>query len=80
MPLYRFGLGGLLLFAVLQMVRPELANPPVESDFEAPQDVKQILRTSCYPCHSNETRLSWFDRIVPAYQLVAFDVKKARWH
>ncbi len=74
----RAAVAGVGLLAVLQLVRPELTNPPVNADFEAPADVKRILRSSCYPCHSNETRLSWFDRIVPAYQLVAFDVKKAR--
>ena len=67
-----------LLFVLLQLVRPALTNPPVKADFEAPVEVKQILRTSCYACHSNEMRLSWFDWIVPAYQLVAFDVKRGR--
>lgn len=67
-----------LLFVALQFVRPELTNPPVEAEFEAPANVKRILRNSCYGCHSNETRLSWFDRIVPVYQLVAYDVNTAR--
>jgi hypothetical protein len=40
--------------------------------------VKQILRNSCYNCHSNETRLPWFDRIVPAYWIAVTDVKNAR--
>jgi hypothetical protein len=38
------------------------------------------LRNSCYDCHSNETRLAWFDQIVPGYWLVASDVKNARRH
>lgn len=67
-----------LLFLLLQLMRPKLTNPPATADFEAPFDVKQILRKSCYACHSNETRLSWFDEIVPAYQLVAHDVKRGR--
>jgi hypothetical protein len=71
-------LGCLALLCALQLVRPGLTNPPVKADFEAPGDVKRILRRSCYGCHSNDTQLSWFDRIVPAYQLVASDVKKAR--
>ncbi len=67
-----------LLLLLLQLVRPELTNPPATADFEAPADVKQILRKACYACHSNETQLSWFDEIVPAYQLVAYDVKRGR--
>jgi hypothetical protein len=76
----RVGLGLALVYLLLQAVRPELKNPPAQADLQAPSDVKQILRTSCYACHSNETRLSWFDRIVPAYQLVTHDVKTARMH
>ena len=67
-----------LLFLVAQLLRPEWTNPPVVAELQVPPAVEQILRTSCYPCHSNETRLSWFDQIVPAYQLVAHDVKEAR--
>ena len=39
-----------------------------------------MLRDSCYDCHSSETRLSWFDQVVPAYWLVARDVERARAH
>jgi len=64
----------------IQFIRPALPNPPVVADFQAPAPVKQILRTSCYNCHSNETRLAWFDKIAPAYWFVADDVKLAREH
>jgi Cytochrome P460/Haem-binding domain len=57
-------------FVGIQFIRPELTNPPVTAELQAPAEVKEILRTSCYSCHSNETRLPWFDRIVPAYWLV----------
>ena len=42
--------------------------------------MKQILKTSCYNCHSNETKLSWFDHLAPGYWLVVSDVKEARRH
>ncbi|WP_317891737.1 heme-binding domain-containing protein [Acidicapsa acidisoli] len=61
-----FGIG-VLIFAGLQFVRPELKNPPVSADIQAPPEVKAILKHSCYSCHSNETELPWFDRLVPAY-------------
>ncbi len=51
----------------LQFVRPELTNPPVTAELAAPPEVKQVLRNSCYNCHSNETKLPWFDKVVPAY-------------
>jgi hypothetical protein len=66
--------------AGIQFIRPELANPPVTADLQAPPEVKQVLRNSCYNCHSNETKLPWFDQIAPAYWLVAKDVETARRH
>jgi hypothetical protein len=69
-----------IVFVALQFIRPELTNPPVTADLEAPPEVQQILRTSCYNCHSNETRLPWFDRIVPAYWIAVRDVREGRKH
>jgi Haem-binding domain/Cytochrome P460 len=67
-------------FVCLQFIRPELTNPPVTAELQAPMEVKQVLRNSCYSCHSNETKLPWFDKVVPAYWLVTSDVKEARQH
>lgn len=69
-----------VVFVGLQFIRAELTNPPVTAELQAPPEVKQILRTSCYNCHSNETRLPWFDRIVPAYWIAARDVREGRKH
>lgn len=67
-------------FVLIQFARPKLPNPPVTAEIQVPNDVKQILRTACYNCHSNETTLSWFDEPVPAYWLVVRDVKEGRAH
>jgi Haem-binding domain len=67
-------------FVGIQFIRPTLTNPPVTAELQAPPEVKQILRTSCYSCHSNETRLPWFDRIVAAFWIVTSDVREARRH
>ncbi len=69
---------GFAAFVAIQFVRPAISNPPVTADLAAPPEVRRILRTSCYDCHSNETRLVWFDEVVPAYWLVASDVKDGR--
>ncbi|HEV3276013.1 MAG TPA: cytochrome P460 family protein [Terriglobia bacterium] len=83
-PLVRAALwafGVLCLGAIgIQFFRPTLDNPPVAAEISAPVEVKQILKTSCYNCHSNETRLSWFDEPSPAYWLVVSDVREARKH
>jgi hypothetical protein len=61
-------------------VRPKIDHPPVTAELQVPAEVRAILKTSCYNCHSNETQLSWFDQPVPAYWLVAQDVAEARRH
>ena len=71
---------GFALFGALQFARPSLSNPPITADLQAPPEVKQILKNSCYNCHSNETQLSWFDWPVPAYWLVVRDVREGRKH
>ena len=80
---FRFRLSacaGVIAATGIQFIRPDLKNPPVAANFDAPPQVEKILRDSCYNCHSNETRLNWFDRIAPAYWIVANDVKQARSH
>src|ERR1700685_2287449 len=67
-----------IVFVAIQFIRPELTHPPATADLAAPAEVKQILKNSCYNCHSNETKLSWFDEPVPAYWLVAMDITRAR--
>ena len=71
---------GFFFVLALQFVRPRLLNPPVTAELQSPLEVKQILQNSCYNCHSNETRLSWFDWPVPAYWLVVRDVREGRKH
>ena len=66
------------VFVGLQLIRPTLTNPPVTAELQAPPEVRAVLRQSCYSCHSNETKLPWFDQVVPAYWIVTKDVKEAR--
>jgi heme-binding protein/cytochrome P460 len=66
------------LIIASQFVRPRTENLAGVADFLVPDSVKAILRTSCYDCHSIETRLSWFDKITPVNWLVASDIQKAR--
>src|SRR5258708_15834004 len=69
-----------VVFVCLQFIRPEVTNPPVTAELQAPPEVKQVLKSSCYSCHSNETKLPWFDKVVPAYWVVSGDVNEARKH
>ena len=75
----RWTAGGLFVaFLAIQFIRPQLTNPPVTAELQTSPEVKQILKTSCYSCHSNETKLPWFDQIAPAYWIVVKDVNDGR--
>lgn len=68
------------LFLLLQFFRPSIPSKPATAEIHAPDNLRQILRKSCYSCHSDERRLSWFDEVVPVYWLVRKDILKAREH
>jgi len=65
-------------FILIQFVRPDVANPQVKADFEAPAEVKNIITRACYDCHSNQTNLRWYDKVQPVYWQVAQHVKDGR--
>lgn len=56
---------GLIVFLGIQVIHPALKNPPVTAAIQVPPEVHQILKSSCYNCHSNETSLPLFDRVAP---------------
>lgn len=41
-------------------------------------DVAQLLKKSCYSCHSNETEYPWYSYVAPSSWLVVRDVNKGR--
>lgn len=62
----------------IQFYSGNITNPPVTGKIAAPPQVSQIIERSCYACHSNETKLQWYDKVAPVSWLVNSDIKKAR--
>jgi hypothetical protein len=64
-------LGLLLLFVVIQLFRPEKNKSEVEQVndiskvYQVPTEVGQLLKISCYDCHSNNTNYPWYANIQP---------------
>ncbi|MEJ2218676.1 MAG: heme-binding domain-containing protein, partial [Gemmatimonadota bacterium] len=51
----------IVVFVLIQLIPGgAMTNPPVTGEVQAPAAVMQILRTSCYDCHSNETNWPWY--------------------
>ncbi len=71
------------LFAVFvpaQFIPLDRSNPPIVAEFAGPAEVREVLRKSCYDCHSNETRWPFYSRIAPMAWLVVHDVREGREH
>jgi len=64
----------------IQFVPVDKTNPPVTGEIKAPENVMQILRTSCYDCHSNESVWPWYSNVAPVSWLVVNDVNEGREH
>lgn len=64
----------------IQFIPIERTNPPVQSDIDAPSDVKAILKKACYDCHSNETNWVWYTKVAPMSFLAVKDVNDGREH
>ena len=61
----------LLAFIVIQFIRPAknkadgISNNDISKLYPVPDEVQQILKTSCYDCHSNNTVYPWYAEIQP---------------
>lgn len=70
--------GGVAVLLALQLVPVERANPPGKAEITAPDDVRALLRRSCYDCHSNHTRWPLYSRVAPVSWYVARHVERGR--
>ena len=67
----RFLLLLLLVFIGIQFFRPAknksegISANDITAKYAVPDDVKAILKTSCYDCHSNNTNYPWYSNIQP---------------
>lgn len=74
-----------ILLIVIQFIPNELpkvstSNPNdlLVNNKDIPENVKMILSTSCYDCHSNETHYPWYSYVAPVSFLVNRDTKEGR--
>lgn len=74
----------LLVFIAMQFVRPArnsskaVQTADMVTHFNTPANVAGILKTSCYDCHSNNTRYPWYANIQPIGWLLANHVKDGK--
>ena len=47
---------------------------------DVPESIENLLRTSCYDCHSNETVYPWYSYVAPVSFLISKDTREGRHH
>lgn len=65
---------------VIQLVPTEHCNPQPSRELSAPPEVRAILQTSCYDCHSNSTRWPWYSQVAPVSWWISDHVREGREH
>lgn len=76
--------GLVILLIIMQFFRGELpesqARPATDllTTGEVPEQIASMLTTSCYDCHSVETKYPWYSQVAPTSWLVTRDVREAR--
>jgi hypothetical protein len=78
---HKIVLGGVALFAVIQLVPYGRAhdNPPIKGEpaWDSPQTRALAVR-ACFDCHANTTTWPWYSHIAPVSWLVQHDVDEGR--
>lgn len=76
-----------VVVVIVQFIRPEknTASPQgtsndISASFNVPGEIATTLRTSCYDCHSNETRYPWYAEVQPVGWWLNDHITEAKGH
>ena len=76
----------LVVLIVIQFFRIDKTNPPVKTEMDfinitkPSPEVTQILKTSCYDCHSHESVYPWYTNVAPVSWWIKSHINDARRH
>ena len=74
----------LIAFIIAQFVPVDKSNPNFDNKLDLinmenpPEEIANMLRSTCYDCHSNETVWPWYSNIAPVSWVVAKHVVEGR--
>jgi len=78
-------LGVLVIIILIQFIRPEKNSSKdftndISTVLNVPEEVQQIIKTSCADCHSNITKYPWYSDISPISWYLAQHVNEGKEH
>lgn len=64
----------------MQFIRPDFKNPAVDEKvtLNADPHVMSTLKTSCYDCHSSETKYPWYQNVAPVSWIMSDHIVRGR--
>ena len=74
----------LAVFILIQFIRIDKTNPKVDqaqdfiSIYKPSESIAKTLKSSCYDCHSNESKYPWFSNIAPVSWMVKHHIDEGR--
>jgi hypothetical protein len=70
------------MLIVIQAIQIDIPTPPASIDpkdeIQAPKEIMAMLKTSCYDCHSYQTKMPWYGHISPISLEVKSHIKNGR--
>ncbi|EAQ43046.1 MULTISPECIES: heme-binding domain-containing protein [unclassified Polaribacter] len=84
--LKKVGLVLLLILIIAQFFGPEKNDGDLQSvdafiaETNPPKDVLEIMKTTCFDCHSSKTVYPWYDKITPVNYWLAEHIEDGKKH
>ena len=84
--LKKLGLLLLIVFIIVQFFRPDKNDGNIASvnaflmDTSPNEDVKLVLKSACFDCHSDHTRYPWYNNITPVNYWLADHIDHGKGH
>lgn len=75
-----------VVLVIIQFFTIDKSTSPVDTtkDFlnvtQAPVEVAEIIKTSCYDCHSNQTNYPWYTNIAPVSWWIEHHIEEGKEH
>lgn len=77
-------LGLFIVFVLIQFIQPvrnlsnDIPSGDITKAINVPDNVKRVLKTACYNCHSNNTYYPWYARVQPFGWLLAKHIRDGK--
>ncbi len=74
----------LIVFIAIQFIQParnksgQVLPTDISKLVSVPENVKMILQTACYDCHSNNTNYPWYTHVQPVGGILANHIKHGK--